>query len=38
MARVLASLAQYDKDSGDVRERAIFIMNMFVWQVGLGHM
>ena len=38
MAKVLASLAQYDRDNGDVRERAIVIMNSFVWQVGLDHM
>ena len=40
MAKVLSFLAQYDRDDGDgdVRERAIFIMNSFVWQVGLDHM
>ena len=38
MAKVLASLAQYDNDDeGEVRERAILIMNSFVWQVGLVH-
>ena len=40
MAKVLSLLAQYDRDDGDgdVRERAIVIMNSFVWQVGLDHM
>ena len=34
----MSFLAQYDRDDGDVREKAIFIMNSFVWQVGLDHM
>lgn len=36
MAKVLATLAQYN-DEDEVRERAIVIMNSFVWQVGLIH-
>lgn len=35
MAKVLATLAQYNDDEGKVRERAVAIMNSFVWQVGL---
>ena len=40
MAKILSLLAQYDRDDGDgdVRERAVVIMNSFVWQVGLDHM
>lgn len=37
MAKVLASLAQYDDDNEEVRGRAIVIMNSFVWQVGSVH-